>query len=147
MNIMKGFAAGFAATLVLSALMLLKSMMGLMPALDVISMLGAMSGGGAAMGWLGHFLIGTVLWGGLFAWGNDYVPGESQLIKGLWFGTGAWLLMMLFVMPLAGAGLFGLNIGIMAAVMTLVLHWVYGAVLGLVYHAEMPSHHHGGKHA
>lgn len=146
MNIVKGFVAGFAATVALSVLMILKSMMGLMPNLDVVGMLGTMSGGGVTMGWIGHFVIGTVVWGGLFALGNEYVPGQSQLIKGVWFGTGAWLLMMLFVMPMAGAGIFGMNFGIMAPVMTLVLHWVFGAVLGLVYQAEVPSHE-GGKHA
>jgi hypothetical protein len=45
----------------------------------------------------------------------------------------AWLGMMIIVMPMAGAGLFGMNLGIMAPVMTLVLHVVFGAVLGAVY--------------
>jgi len=49
------------------------------------------------------------------------------------FGTAAWLLMMIIVMPMAGAGLFGLGIGIGAPIATLVLHWVYGAVLGLTF--------------
>ena len=38
-NITKGVTAGIVATVVLSVLMLAKSMMGLMPQLDVISML------------------------------------------------------------------------------------------------------------
>ena len=41
--------------------------------------------------------------------------------------------MMLIVMPAAGAGLFGLNMGMMAPVMTLMLHAIYGAVLGFVF--------------
>jgi len=49
------------------------------------------------------------------------------------FASGAWVLMMLIVMPLAGAGLFGIRLGLMAAVMTLVLHVIFGAVLGLGY--------------
>ncbi|TDX28351.1 hypothetical protein DFO67_11051 [Modicisalibacter xianhensis] len=49
------------------------------------------------------------------------------------FATGAWLLMMLVPMPMSGAGLFGLNIGPMAPVMILILHWIWGAVLGGVY--------------
>jgi hypothetical protein len=32
-----------------------------------------------------------------------------------------------------GAGLFGMNMGIMAPIMTLVLHLIFGAVLGWVY--------------
>jgi hypothetical protein len=38
--------------------------------------------------------------------------------------------MMIVMMPMAGAGLFGLKIGVMAPAATLVLHWIYGAVLG-----------------
>jgi len=49
------------------------------------------------------------------------------------FGVLAWGLMMVMVMPMAGAGFFGLSLGMMAPVMTLMLHLVYGAVLGSVY--------------
>ena len=34
---------------------------------------------------------------------------------------------------MAGAGLFASNMGIMAAVMTLILHLIFGAVLGWTY--------------
>lgn len=37
------------------------------------------------------------------------------------------------MMPMAGKGLFGMHIGIMAPTMTLVLHLIFGAVLGWVY--------------
>jgi hypothetical protein len=36
------------------------------------------------------------------------------------------------VMPMAGAWLFGMAMGLMAPVMTLVLHVIFGAVLGAV---------------
>lgn len=147
MTIVKGFVAGFIATVALSALMLLKSAMGLMPDLNVIAMLAKMTGGGLAMGWLAHFVIGTIAWGGLFAYFNDAIPGNTQWLKGVVFGTFAWLAMMIFVMPVAGAGFFALNLGVTAMIATLVLHWAFGAVLGLVYEAEMPHHLDGGKHA
>ena len=41
--------------------------------------------------------------------------------------------MMVMVMPMAGAGLFGMKMGLMAPMMTLVLHLVFGAVLGWIY--------------
>ncbi len=47
--------------------------------------------------------------------------------------------MMIAVMPMAGAGLFGMNFGMMAPGMTMVLHIVFGAVLGVVYGAERPE--------
>jgi len=139
-NIFKGMVAGLVATVVLSALMVMKSMMGLMPNLDVIAMLSKMMGGSPpAMGWLAHFMIGTIVWGGLFAWLDPHLPGKSRWLKGITFGIGAWLMMMIAVMPMAGAGLFGLSFGMMAPVMTLVLHIIFGAVLGGVYGAERPE--------
>ena len=138
-NLLKGMAAGFVATAVLSALMVMKSMMGIMPELDVIAMLSKMMGTSLAMGWVAHFMIGTVVWDGLFGLLAPYLPGGSYWFKGVIFGIGAWLMMMIAVMPMAGAGLFGMNFGMMAPVMTLVLHIIFGAVLGGVYGAERPE--------
>ncbi|HZD25976.1 MAG TPA: DUF6789 family protein [Alphaproteobacteria bacterium] len=139
MNIyLRSIIAGFVATVVLSLLMIMKSAMGMMPQLDVVSMLGGMAqrmtgAGGPAMGWLIHFLIGTVLWGVLFALLHERLPGTQAVIKGLSFSVLAWLLMMILAMPMAGAGFFGVRIGIMAPVATLILHLVWGAVLGIVF--------------
>lgn len=139
-KIWKGMVAGFAATVVLSALMIMKSAMGLMPELNVIVMLAKMMGAASpAAGWLAHFFVGTVLWGALFAWLSPYLPGGSYWVKGVVFAAGAWLLMMIAVMPMAGAGLFGIDLGIMAPIMTFVLHVVFGLVLGSVYGAERPE--------
>jgi hypothetical protein len=139
-NILKGVVAGFAATVVLSALMVMKSMMGLMPQLDVIAMLTKMMGGSShAVGWIAHFVIGSVVWGGLFTWLDPNLPGRAYWLNGVIFGVGAWLLMMVAIMPMAGAGLFGTNLGMMAPIMTLVLHMIFGAVLGGVYGAERPD--------
>ena len=137
-NIVTGMIAGFAGTVALSVLMIMKSAMGVMPNLDIIKMLAGMVGAPIAVGWLAHFTIGTIAWGGAFAVLNDHVPGDNEITKGLVFGVAAWLAMMLAVMPMAGAGFFGLNFGIMAPAMTLVLHLVFGAVMGWTY-ARLPS--------
>lgn len=139
MNIyVRSMIAGFAATVVLSLLMIMKTAMGVMPQLDVISMLSGMSQsmmgiGGAGIGWLTHFLIGTVLWGVLFALLYGKLPGSEPVRKGISFGILAWLLMMILPMPMAGAGFFGLALGMMAPVMTLILHIIWGAALGIVF--------------
>ena len=132
-NITAGLLAGFVATVVLSLLMIVKTMMGIMPELDVAAMLSGMMGAPIAAGWVAHFVIGTVIWGAGFAILYDMIPGGSAVIKGIVFGIAAWLLMMILVMPMAGAGLFGMSLGVMAPVMTLVLHVIFGAVLGGVY--------------
>lgn len=135
-KIVAGAVAGFAATVVLSVMMIAKGMMGIMPELDVIAMLSAMMGAPAVMGWIGHFMIGTLAWGIGFALLYDMIPGSSAVAKGVVFGIAAWLGMMVMVMPMAGAGLFGMAMGIMAPMMTLVLHVIFGAVLGAVYQAQ-----------
>ncbi len=132
-KIVAGLVAGFSATVVLSALMVAKNMMGLMPELDVIAMLSTMMKAPATMGWLGHFMIGTLAWGGGFALLYDLIPGSTALIKGVVFGIAAWLGMMVVIMPMAGAGMFGMAFGIMAPMMTLVLHIIFGVVLGAVF--------------
>lgn len=98
-GIPKGMLAGLAATVVLSLLMVLKTMMGLMPRLDLPKML----------------------------------PGTNRVGHGVTLGVIGWLIMMVVLMPMAGAGLFGRNMGVMATLMTLVLHLIFGAVLGWVY--------------
>ena len=138
-HLKNGFIAGFAATLALSAIMVMKTSMGLMPDLNPIQMLEQMMHSRLGlpatpiMGWIMHFAIGTVLWGGIFSMIISFIPGKSFVAKGIIFATGAWLLMMLIPMPMSGAGLFGINIGPMAPVMTLVLHWIWGIVLGATF--------------
>lgn len=138
-RIYKGIFAGFIATVVLSAFMVLKATMGMLPQMNAIKMLSTMAHGFMGtplipvVGWLLHFIIGSILWGILFAILFARIPGQTPAIKGLIFGTAAWLLMMIMVMPIAGAGLFGIHLGMGAPIATLVLHWVFGAVLGTVY--------------
>ena len=130
----RGIIAGLVATLVLSATMLMKRSMGLMPELDPIAMITVMAGASsAAVGWIGHFLIGAIFWGVGFAILSPYLPG-AHCVRGLIFAIGAWLMMMMIVvMPVAGAGMFGLGLGMMTPVATLLLHVVFGLVLGGVY--------------
>ena len=71
-----GIAAGFVATVALSAMMLVKHSMGLMPELDPIAMITAMAGANSpALGWIAHFGIGSIFWGIGFAVVSPYLPG------------------------------------------------------------------------
>lgn len=132
-NLKSGFLAGFIATVVLSVLMVMKGVMGVMPDLDVAAMLAGMIGAPVIVGWIAHFMIGTIAWGGGFAVLYDFIPGGNAVQKGIVFGVADWLGMMILIMPMAGAGFFGLGLGVMAPVMTLVLHIIFGAVLGAVF--------------
>lgn len=127
-----GLIAGVGATAVLSGLMLAKSAMGLLPELDVIAMISQMTGLGMGAAWGLHFAIGAV-WGILFALVAPMVPGSGCWLRGAIFSAAPWLAMMLLMMPMAGAGLLGLSLGIAAPLMTLMLHLVFGAVMGAAY--------------
>ena len=117
-----GIVAGFIATLVVAGLH------------EAVSLLTESVGMPTpALGWLFHFFVGTLLWGGTFGFAHDYLAGPSWL-RGVTFAVGAALLVMLVVMPLSGAGLFGVDLGGVAVPLVVALiHIVYGATLGLIY--------------
>lgn len=131
----KGMIAGLAATVVLSALMVMKSLMGIMPMLDLPKMIAGMMGApdSPMLGWGVHFMIGIVGYGIAMALLHERLPGDSATAHGTLIGLAGWLVMMVMIMPMAGAGLFGMSMGVMAPVMTLVLHLIFGAVLGWTY--------------
>ena len=131
----KAMAAGLIATIVLSMLMVMNSAMGVMPQLDLPRMIAGMMGmpDAPAVGWAVHFFIGVVLYGAALALLDEHLPGPSRIGHGVLLATVGWLMMMVVLMPMAGAGLFGLNLGISAPIMTFALHVIFGAVLGASY--------------
>jgi len=130
MSIKNGLIGGFVGSAVLAILFVMKGMMGVMPQMDIIAMMSTMMGMGMAMGWVAHFVIGTVIWGGIFSIANGSIPGGSQTGKGIVLGIAAWLMMMIIVMPMAGGGFFGMNFGMMGFAVPLIMHIIFGAVLG-----------------
>ena len=109
--------------------------MGLMPDIDIIGMLSKAMGGSMAMGWATHFMIGILGYGFMYAFVFSYLPLGGHVKRGLVLGLAGWLMMMMAVMPMMGAGLFGMSLpsGIMVPIVTMVLHAVFGAVLGFTY--------------
>jgi len=132
--IARGVWAGFLATVVLSILMLGKHAVGVMPELDPIQMITQILGASTPLvGWVVHFAIGAI-WGIAFAMSYQLFPGPFW-VKGMLFSIAPWLIMMVAMMPMAGAGMFGVGLGVGAPVLTLMLHLVFGAALGAVYGA------------
>jgi len=132
-NSTKGMIAGFVATLVLSGLLMFKSTMDLAPHLNIIRLLTQLGSIGTVAAWMDHFIVGTLVWGLLFAAFNAVYERGAYWLKGLMFGVFAWVLMMVLFMPMAKAGFFGSKIGIEAPLVTLLYHLVYGLVLGVTY--------------
>ncbi|HYF23684.1 MAG TPA: DUF6789 family protein [Caulobacteraceae bacterium] len=140
-RVQKGILAGLAATAALTILMLLKDIAGIAPRVDLVALLSGALELPVWASWIGHFLIGSVVWGALFALLAPRIPASTCTAKAVMFSIAAWLLMQLIILPMAGAGLFGLRYGGVAPLLTLALHVVYGLVLGAVY-ARLRGHWH-----
>jgi hypothetical protein len=125
--------AGFVATLVLSGLMLLNSRLGVLPQINIIDWLTSLGTLSVPSAWMDHVIVGTVVWGLLFAGFDAIATRPAAWIKGAIFAVFAWLAMMVTFMPLAGAGFFGAKIDNTALLGLLALHLAYGLVLGTTY--------------
>lgn len=139
LRIIRGFGAGFVATVVLSLLLLCKTNANVLSDFQTIPAIAGIFGAPVIYGWIGHFAIGTILWGGLFGLLHDRMPPIGGAGNGIAFGIGAWVLMMVVFMPVAGFDFLALNLGPSTAVnmvlALLILHLIYGFVLGAVYDA------------
>ena len=111
----RGIIAGFLATIARSAM------------LDPIAMLVRTAGIlSPTLGWLLHFLVGTLVWGAGFAL-------VQQWLRGVEFGIGAWLLVVVTVVVMRRLGLFGVDLGFATPLAMLAIHMVFGALLGGIY--------------
>lgn len=129
----RGVVWGVAATVAMSALMLLGVATGMSPMPKPIpaAIAGHLTGGGLPRPAL--MLLAVVLhlgygafWGGVLA----ALTRRVTVGRGLALGAGLWLFMQVAVLPWLGWGAFGARRTPKIAVATLVLHLVYGTVLG-----------------
>lgn len=129
-NIFRGIVAGFIATTIISSFMVLKEVARVLYGLDLVGLLSGLFGAPEWAGWVLHYIIGSVVWGGLFAALAPRLPGSTCVVRGIVFAFGAWLVMQLVVLPLAGANFFGIKYTFWAPAVTLALYLIYGVVLG-----------------
>jgi hypothetical protein len=148
-----GFGWGVAATVAMSLLTLIGTGTGASPIPKPIpaAIVGRLGGAAlpgpavVALAAVAHLAYGG-FWGGVLAIGVDRVTWKA----GLALGVGLWLLMQVAVLPFVGWGLFGASVTPAIAGATLLLHLVYGGVLGaLVDREAAPSRGpgRGVKHA
>lgn len=136
LNIPKAIGAGIAGTIVMTIMTMVAPMMG-MPEMNIPAMLAGFMGFSIVVGWLAHFMIGTVL---AIVYAFAFVgrlPGAPWL-KGALYGLLPWFLAQIMVNPMMGAGVFAVNTPapMMMVMGSLIGHLVYGAVVGLVYGAN-----------
>ena len=134
-DISKGVEAGFVATVVISMLMLAQAAAGIAPGFNLISLLAqaANTPDYPSVAWIGHFVIGSVLWGAGFAALSPHLRGPHW-VRGVTFGVLAWLAMMVLFLPTAGRPIFDQGMGTTVPLLSLALHLIFGGVLGETYH-------------
>jgi len=138
-SIGRGLTAGLIATIALVIALMLKQAAGLMPQLNLVAVLAhALGSRSLAVGWAANAFVGVLLWGSLFAWADRRMP-FAHWVNGLFFASVVWLGVMLIIMPAAGEGMWGMNLGMATPTLTLFLHWIYGVVLGSAYGALKPG--------
>ena len=126
------FWAGVAATVVMTAMMMFVApMMGVH--MDIAASLASMMNMPWAVGLTAHMMLGVIVFPLVYAFVfANRLPG-SPAVRGVIFGVVLWLIMEAVVMPMLGAGVFGMNgPGMMGAVAALVAHLAYGAILGFI---------------
>lgn len=147
MNIIGAIVAGVAGTAAISLLMAMGPRMG-MPKMAIWEMLGTMFNkeGNVGLGWVLHFMMGTIfaiIYAALWAAG----VGSVSALSGAVFGGVHFLVagVVMGGMPMLHAGIKAgtvqapgalmLNAGVMGLMGGLIGHIVYGLVVALVYGA------------
>lgn len=130
--IYKGMFAGLIAALVVAAGMQVASQIAMLQPFDFIAVLGKWTGTGPVGGFILHCLIGT-LWGGAFAYLDPDLPGDNLRQRGVIFSLGAATLMLMLLLPLAGAGFLGMRLGILMPLYVLMAHIGFGVIMGGFY--------------
>lgn len=132
-SIPRAIFAGLVGTTVMTAIALMGPLMG-MPEMKTGEMLGAFMGIPSIVGWMAHFMIGSVLAVIYVTLFQENLPGAPAL-KGALYGIAPWLVLQIMMSPMIGAGFFSLNTAAPALMLmgSLMGHLVYGAVVGAVY--------------
>ena len=132
-NIQKVVIAGVAGTVAMTVIMLIGPMMG-MPKMDMGEMLGTMNPMVSMpyfMGWVMHFIIGTILTYIYAAFLIDKLPADGWQ-RGALYSVIPFLIMHAMLGPMMGMGFFSGG-DMMAIVGSLIAHLAYGSVMGFVY--------------
>lgn len=131
--------ASIIATLVATAFVYLNIRMSLLPRAELLTYIETFNArlglpGTEQSAWVMHIILGTLIFGLLFAVLQPILPGRGT-VQGMWFGALTWLAMMLCFVPLTQHEIFGRDIGIIFAPVMLVYNLIYGAVLGMSFSA------------
>ncbi len=148
MNYGKAFVAGVVGGLVMGVIMMIAHSTGMTP-LDMPMYQGSMMMGevNPASWWLGMFshLVISGLIAIVYAAGFVYLAKRADWIAGAAFGVIHWLVAGVFLAMMGGIhplmqsgalekpGIFAVNFGFVSIAAVLILHVIYGAIVGAIY--------------
>jgi len=128
-----GFGWGVVATVGMSIPMIIGTASGVAPMPEPIpkAIVTTVLGKELSIPLIIFLAVGSHLtYGGIWAGLLIQVTDRVTIWKGLGLGVFLWLLMQVVVLPLIGWGLFGAAITPKIAAATLILHLIYGALVG-----------------
>ena len=125
----KAVVAGLVGTAVMTMIGLFAAPMMGIPRMNPAEMLAGAMGGNAVLGWIAHFMIGTIL-AVIYAVVAPALPGPPAG-RGALYALAPWLMAMVIMMPMMGMPAFGGSGAV--AMGSLIGHLVYGAVVGGIY--------------
>lgn len=130
----RGFQFGLIATAAMTIIMFIGKATGMSPIPKPIpiAIVAKMSGGAPLpvlliLGMVAHFIYGGLA--GIILY--NFLKDRGTVALSAGFGILLWLIMQLAVLPFLGWGLFGSSITPKIAFATLILHLIYGGLLGL----------------
>ncbi len=133
-RVQKGMIAGFVATVAVSILEAVNLFAGRWVEPFPIFVAGLIGMPGNLMvGWIVHFIAGTIILGSLFGILCPRMPGQTPETKGIIFAVGAWAVLMVMVFLAGDPRMFRDSGGFGMVAWMLVSHAVFGIVLGNVY--------------
>jgi len=141
-NLGKAIAGGFLGTILLTLMTRFVAPMMTGQKMDMAEKLGGMTGMGKVAGMIMHFLIGSVIFGLIYALVLFRILPGKPWQKGVLAGVIFWLALEAVTMPMIGGGFFSSQMGGMKMVISaLVAHLVYGITLGTIAGgATAPTH-------
>ena len=140
-NFISSLLAGLGATSVHVVLMTIKHRAGILPDFepyeDLQRLLSSVTSLSLAppFSWLLPFVNGALILGFVFGRLFIHLPGRTAFAKGAAFGFVAWLVTGLGLLPLAGRGVFALEIGLggLPAALMFAMLMPYAIVMSLLY--------------
>ncbi|CAN5178417.1 hypothetical protein BH09PSE1_BH09PSE1_22460 [soil metagenome] len=133
-RVQKGMVAGFAATVVVSVLEAINILAGpwFTPFPEIVAFMMGMPGN-LLVGWIAHFLIGTLVLGSAFGILCPRLPTDTSGTKGIAFAVGAFMVLMTGILLFGQRAIFAGSGGFGTIAWLLITNGVFGFVMGTVY--------------